>query len=337
MTARILIIGAGAIGGVTAARLTRAGQQVTVLDANAEHVRLMTDPGLVFDELGVTSTVPISAVTEAAQLHERFDFALTTLKAPFLEAAVSPLVERDLVDTYVSCGNGLVQDRLEALVGPSRMLIGIVEWGATNVGPGHVAQTTVAPFVIGEIDGSVTDRVGRLREVLVHAADVRISEHVFGQVWSKLLLNSTFSGLGAVAGMVYSDVVALPRGADLAFALWAEGYAVAEAAGVLLDDVAGVHPSRLLVRSPADRPDAESALTELMARLGPTKASMLQDLERGARTEVDVINGGVVRQAERFGLAAPLNTAIVEIIHQCEAGEGTPGADNVSALAELLP
>ena len=316
MTARILIIGAGAIGGVTAARLTRAGQQVTVLDAYAEHVRLLNDPGLVFDELGTTSIVPIRAVTDATQLEGRFDFALTTLKAPFLEAAIPPLVDQDLVDTYVSCGNGLVQERLEALVGPSRMMVGIVEWGATNIGPGHVAQTTVAPFVIGEIDGSVTDRVTRLEEVLLHAGDVRVSEHIFGQVWSKLLLNSTFSGLGAVSGMVYADVVAQPGGVDLAFALWAEGYAVAEAVGVTLDDVAGVHPSRLLVRSPADRPGAETALAELMARLGPTKASMLQDLERGARTEVDVINGGVVTQADRYRLPAPLNAEIVRMVHE---------------------
>ncbi len=337
MTARTLIVGAGAIGGVTAARLTRAGQDVTVLDANAEHVRLMVDPGLTFEELGTTSIVPIDAVTSAAELTGRFDFALTPLKAPFLEAAVSPLVERDLVDTYVSCGNGLVQDRLEALVGASRLVIGIVEWGATNLGPGHVAQTTVAPFVIGEIDGSITDRIERLRDVLLHVGDVRVSEEIFGQVWSKLLLNSTFSGLGAVSGMVYADVVAQPYGTDLAFALWAEGYGVAQAVGVHLDDVAGVHPDRLLVASPADRARADAALDELMARLGPTKASMLQDLERGARTEVDVINGGVLAQAERHARPAPLNARIVEMVHECESGGRQPGAANLAELAALLP
>ena len=81
MSARILIVGAGAIGGVTAARLTRAGQQVTVLDANAEHVRVMVDPGLTFEELGSTSVIPIDAVRSATELSGRFDFALTTLLA----------------------------------------------------------------------------------------------------------------------------------------------------------------------------------------------------------------------------------------------------------------
>ena len=334
MTTRTLIVGAGAIGGVTAARLARAGQDVTVLDANVEHVRIMNDPGLMFDELGETSVIPITAVADASQLVGRFDFALTPLKAPFLEAAVTPLIERDLVDTYVSCGNGLVQDRLERLVGRPRLLIGIVEWGATNLGPGHVAQTTIAPFVIGEVDGTITPRIEQLRDVLLDAGEVRISDYIFGQVWSKLLLNSTFSGLGVVSGLVYADVVAQPVGIDLAFSLWKEGYDVAMAAGIDLDDIAGVYPDRLVVRTAGDRVAAETALAELMARLGPTKASMLQDVERGARTEVDVINGGVVAQAQRLGLTAPLNARIVQMVHECEQGLRQPRVANLTELTQ---
>lgn len=337
MSTRILIVGAGAIGGVTAAHLTRAGHDVVVLDANTEHVALIRDPGLTLDERGTTSIVPLASVASAGELTGRFDFALTTLKAPFIESALTPLVKGDLVDTYVSCGNGLVQDRVEALVGRDRLLIGIVEWGATNVGPGHVAQTTVAPFVIGEIDGTDSDRLQRLASVLRSAGEVRVSQAIFGQVWSKLLLNSTFSGLGAVSGLLYSGVVAEPDGEDLAFALWAEGHAVATAAGVVLDDVAGIHPDRLLVRTPADRPAAEVALRELMARLGPTKASMLQDLERHALTEIGVINGGVVAQAEKFGLDAPFNRCVVGLVRECESGARSPCPENLDEVRLLLP
>jgi len=336
MGARVLIVGAGAIGGVTAAQLVRAGQQVTVLDANREHALRLNSPGLAIDEGGTTSVVVIDAVSEASDLIGRFDFAFTMLKAPFIEAALTPLVEMDLVDTYVSFGNGLVQQRVESVVGPERLLIGIVEWGATNLGVGHVAKTTTAPFVIGEIDGSISPRLIKLGETLANAGEVRISENIFGQVWSKLLLNSTFSGLGAVAGMVYSDVVAQPGGVDLALAVWAEGYAVAMASGVVLDDVAGVHPKRLFITNPGDRQVALEALKELMLRLGPTKASMLQDLERQARTEIDVINGGVVSQAKKVGLPAPLNQGIVDIVRECERQERQPGPNNLIDLRSLL-
>ncbi|MGH3318539.1 MAG: ketopantoate reductase family protein, partial [Nocardioidaceae bacterium] len=82
VNARVLVVGAGAIGGVTAARLARSGVEVTVLDANPEHVRAMRSPGLRYDELGDESHVPLDAVQQADDLRGRFDFALVTLKAP---------------------------------------------------------------------------------------------------------------------------------------------------------------------------------------------------------------------------------------------------------------
>ena len=335
MTDRILVVGAGAIGGVTAAHLARAGHDVMVLDANTEHVRLMNSPGLRFDELGETSIVPITAVDKPADLPGRFSYALVTLKAPYLDVALSPLVAGDLVDTYVSLGNGLVQNSVEQIVGPDRLVIGITEWGATNLGPGHLAQTTVAPFVIGEADGSDSQRIEKLRDILSAAAEVRISPRIVGQIWTKLLLNSTFSGLGAVSGMLYREVVAEPLGRELAYRLWTEAYDVADAAGIELDEIVGVQPDRLVVRSGADLEHADAALRILMDRLGATKASMLQDLERGAITEVDVINGGVCSLAQKAGVTSPLNARIVELVHDCERGSRAPGRATLEALAEV--
>src|ERR671911_455160 len=128
--ASILVIGAGAIGGVTAAKMEGGVRRVNVLDAHA-------DP---------------------SDFEDPFDFALVTLKAPHLEAALDPLVERGLARTFVSLGNGLVQDRIAAIVGTENLIVGTVEWGATNLGAGHLAQTTDGPFVIGEPDGDTKVR-----------------------------------------------------------------------------------------------------------------------------------------------------------------------------------
>jgi len=334
MTERILIVGAGAIGGVTAAHLTRAGHQVTVLDADPVHVEAMRDPGLLFDELGTESRIRIDAVDSVERLDGRFDYALVTLKSLHLEAALAPLVKHDLVDTYVSLGNGLVQDVVEGIVGGDNLLIGIVEWGATNIAPGHLRQTTTAPFVVGEADGSTTRRVDRLATILADAAPgTRVSPAILGQVWSKLLVNSTFSGLGAVSGGLYADVAGHPRGREVALRVWAEGYRVATAAGIALDRIFDIDPRELALLDDADRPAAEAALATVMSHVAPTKASMLQDLERGARTEVDVINGGVVATAERLGLDAPFNREVVAIVHEYEQGHGRPGPDAFDRLA----
>ena len=333
--ASVLVVGAGAIGGVTAAKMKGKVRRVTVLDADREHVERMRDPGLLLVDLGEEKRVPLDAHADPADLEGPFDFALVTLKAPHLEAALGPLVERGLARTFVSLGNGLVQDRIAGIVGNENLIVGTVEWGATNLGAGHLAQTTRAPFVIGELDGETRERTRLLAEALETVADVRITENISGQVWSKLLVNSSFSGLGAVSGLLYREVVADPDGREAALAVWREGYDVGMAQGILLDEVLGVPAESLVVRSPEDRQRADEALEVAMGYAGATKASMLQDLEKGAKTEVDVINGGVVESGREYGVETPLNEHVVELMHAMERGERRPGRDALEELQAL--
>ena len=333
--ASVLVVGAGAIGGVTAAKMKDRVRRVTVLDANREHVERMRDPGLLLVDLGEEKRVPLDANADPADFEDPFDFALVTLKAPHLEAALTPLVERGLAQTFVSLGNGLVQDRIAAIVGDENLIVGTVEWGATNLGAGHLAQTTQAPFVIGEPNGETRERTQLLAEALETVADVRITENISGQVWSKLLVNSSFSGLGAVSGLLYREVVADPDGREAALAVWREGYDVGMAQQITLDKVLGVPAESLVVRGPEDRQRADEALDVAMGYAGATKASMLQDLERGAKTEVDVINGGVVQKGREYGVETPLNARVVELMHAMERGERRPGRDVFEELQAL--
>jgi len=244
-------------------------------------------------------------------------------------------VERGLARTFVSLGNGLVQDRIAAIVGDENLIVGTVEWGATNLGAGHLAQTTRGSFVIGEPDGETKNRTRLLAEALGTVADVRITENIGGQVWSKLLVNSAFSGLGAVSGLLYREVVADPAGQEAALAVWREGYDVGMAQEITLDEVLGVPAESLVVRRPEDRQMADEALEVAMGYAGATKASMLQDLERGAKTEVDVINGGVVDRGREYGVETPLNARVVELMHTMERGDRRPGRDVFEGLQAL--
>ncbi len=334
--ASVLVVGGGAIGGVTAAKMSGAVRRVAVLDANEEHVARMREPGLVLDELGEERRVRIEAHADPAGLEEEFDFALITLKAPHLEAALGPLRERGVAKTFVSLGNGLVQDRIARLVGQENLIVGTVEWGANNLGPGHLAQTTRAPFIIGEPDGSVRDRTRLLAEVLGTVAEARLTENIHGQVWSKLLVNSTFSGLGVVSGLLYGEIADDPTGREAAYGLWREGFDVGRAQNLELEEVLGVPAEALVVRDPEDRQGADEALGVAMGHVGATKASMLQDLERGIKTEVDVINGAVVQKGREHGMETPLNARVVELVHAMEKGERRPGRDVFDRLRELV-
>jgi 2-dehydropantoate 2-reductase len=315
--ASVLVIGGGAIGGVTAAKLTGSVRRVVVLDADEEHVARLND-GLRLDELGEERTVRVEAVTRT---HEAFDFGLITLKAAHHEAA---LRGQEGIDCWVSLGNGLVQDRLAALVGEDRLVKGIVEWGATNKGPGHLAQTTEGPFVIGP----PSPRVERLAEVLSPAAEVKISDDIDSVIWAKLLVNSVFSGLGAVCGETYAEVVAHPEGREVALRMWREGYEVGRAQGLHPGTVLGVEASALAGGD-------DHALDEAMRGHGATYASMLQDLERGVPTEVDVIVGAVVERGAEHDVPTPLHERVTALIHAAEHGERSPSPDALSELAAL--
>jgi 2-dehydropantoate 2-reductase len=333
--ASVLVVGAGAIGGVTAAKMTGEVGRVAVLDASEEHVERMRGEGLLLNDLGEERQVRIDAHTDPAELDGPFDFALITLKAPYLKSALEPLLQRGLVETFVSLGNGLVQERIANIVGERNLIWGTVEWGATNLGPGHLAQTTRGHFVIGEPEGKVWERTRLLAEALGAVDEVRVTENIRGQVWSKLLVNSAFSGLGAVSGLLYRDVVYDPDGREVALALWREGYDVGLAQNLKLEDVLGVPAESLVVRGAQDRERADEALEAAMQQAGATKASMLQDLERGINTEVDVINGGVVQKGREHGVGTPLNSRVVELVHAMERGERRPGRDVFAELREL--
>jgi 2-dehydropantoate 2-reductase len=214
------------------------------------------------------------------------------------------------------------------LVGPDRLLSCIVEWGGTNLGPGRVVRDTIAPMVVGELDGSERPRTQLLARCLEAVGDVRLTRNVRGQIWSKLLVNSAFTGLSAISGLRYGGVAQHPDGRAAVYAIWAEGFAVAWAEEVTLDRVLDVEPRELI-----DRDDA--ALERMMAIAGNTKPSMLQDLEQGRPTEVDVVNGGVAQRARAHRIATPYNDRVVELVHAMERGERAPAPRELTELVAV--
>ena len=304
----MLVVGGGAIGGITAAGL--AGSEVVVLDADRAHVAALRSPGLRYAFAGREHVVALDAVSSVSELSGAFDFALIAVKAPVHAVALPPLVARGGIDTFVSMGNGLIQDGLAALVGGD-LVACIVEWGGSNVGPGRLARDSGGGFMVGELDGVVRPRTRLLASVLSPVGEARVTANVRGMIWSKLLINSTFTGLSAVSGLRYGGVAS--AGPDAVFALWAEGLAVARALGVSLEHV---HVDPYAFDAPA--------LERLMVSLAGVRPSMLQDLDAGRATEVDVVNGGVASAGRSVGVPTPCNDAVVALVHAMERGEHAP-------------
>ena len=327
--ASVLVVGGGAIGGITAAKLAGTVRRVVVLDADERHVALLREPGpdLRGGRRAAHRRARRGRLARPARRRVR-------LRAGRGQVAVPPGGARAAgrarpgIDAFVSLGNGLIQDRMAQLVGADRLLSCIVEWGGTNLGPGRVVRDTIAPMVVGELDGSERPRTQLLARCLEAVGDVRLTRNVRGQIWSKLLVNSAFTGLSAVSGLRYGGVAQHPDGRAAVYAIWAEGFAVAWAEEVTLDRVLDVEPRELI-----DRDDA--ALARMMAIAGNTKPSMLQDLEQGRPTEVDVVNGGVAQRARAHRIATPFNDRVVELVHAMERGERAPAPRELTELVAV--
>jgi 2-dehydropantoate 2-reductase len=306
---RILVVGGGAIGGITAAQMAA---DVVVLDANEAHVAALRDPGLVYEEEGTERHAVLAAVSSVDQLEGDFDFALVAVKSPLHHVALEPLVARGGIGAFVSMGNGLIQDRMQGIVGEGNLLACIVEWGGSNVGPGHLIRDSLGGYMVGELDGTITERVKTLAAALEPVGRTRVTDNVRGMIWSKLLINSTFTGLSAVSGLRYGGVG--EQGPEAVFALWAEGVEVGDAQGLALERIHDVEAHGF----------GPEGLATMMHHMYNVRPSMLQDLDAGRDTEVDVVNGGVAAKGRELGIATPCNDAVVDLVHSMERGERSP-------------
>jgi 2-dehydropantoate 2-reductase len=327
---RILIVGAGAIGGITAALMQPHVDRVALIGPDRESTDLLREPGLQLERRGEVSRVRLEAHRSAATVDGEFDFCLIAVKAPALEAALEPLVARGGIKTFVSLGNGLVQDRIAEMVGHERLIAGTVEWGATNLGPGHVRQTSENPFVIGELDGSVRPRTERLLEALATFSPARITTNITGALWSKLILNSALSGMSVVGGCDCAEVITHPAGRVALRRLWAESYELGVSQDLELEPILGMEPGAIAASDPTVY---EPALKRALEQSGRARASMLQDIERGRLSEVDVINGVVVARAERLRRAVPCNSRVVDLVHSFERGALAPSTELFADVA----
>ena len=129
----------------------------------------------------------------------------------------------------------------------------LVEWGGQNLGPGRIVRDTEGPVVVGELDGEERPRTRLLAEALGLAGETRITRNARGMIWSKLLVNSAFTGLSAVSGLRYGGVAEHPAGREAVLGLWREGYDVGRAEGLELDRVFDMEPEEMLADGPRGR------------------------------------------------------------------------------------
>ncbi len=302
---KICFLGSGALGSAIGGSLAEAGADVILVDAWTAHVDAMNRDGLTLREGGVDRKVKVRAATSTAGLGP-VDLVIVLVKSQHTREAIGAAGALVGPDTAVmSLQNGMGhEDILAEAVGREHVLAGKTYKGGVLLAPGHViAGVKGKETIIGELDGRVTERVTRIADAFIRAGlAVTVSANIMGTMWDKLLINVATGALAGITRLPYAGLYAVPEVKACALAAVAEGMAVAKAAGVTISYT-----------------DPEGPWLKAAEGLPPEfKTSLLQSLENGSRTEIDFINGSVVRCGAKCGVPTPVNQALVACVKGIE-------------------
>jgi 2-dehydropantoate 2-reductase len=304
---------------------------VTLVEPFQEHRDRITR-GAFIDGVRGEMTVPLNAV-EAKDLKGSLDLVLFTVKTPYTRAAlddIKPYVGSDTL--IVTLLNGISEDTIASVFGPERVMGCVVGWGATNVGPGHLTQTSEGKFTLGELDGSMTDRLNTVKGVLDNITETLLTDNLYGHRWSKLSINCLI-GSCSILGLTVGEALAPERNKKVFIELVAEVIRTAEACGVKVEKFEGVVDPTIFTATDEKGIERSMQILDMMAAVaGNIYPGPLQDIEKGLKTEVDYITGYCVDRAQEKGVPVPINTTARDLIKKMETGDLIPSPDNIALL-----
>ena len=336
---RNAIYGAGSLGTVLGAFITKNGGQVDLINRNKAHVNILNEKGAHI--IGtVDMTVPVKAITPD-EMEGKYDVIVLLTKQLFNKDVVTMLKEFLSDDgVIVTLQNGIPEPGIAEIVGANHTMGCAVEWGAALIEPGVcelTSETDSLSFHMGKLEGITDAQFKMVKDLLELMCPVHEEENLMGARWSKLLINATFSGLGTVAGGVFGDVSEDKEGKKIAIRCMKECIDVGHAAGVEFAPVQGKNITALFYyTNPIKRAIGQLLIPIAMKKHRLIEPSMLQDIKHGKPCEVDAINGVVCEFGKKYGVKTPINDRIVEVIKKIQAGELEASKANFALFKDLL-
>ncbi len=321
---KIAVVGAGAIGGVTAALMTKAGWDPILVCKHADTLAQVTSPGLVVTRLGETHTVPVRGVLTIAELPRDLDIVFHATKANDCVAVARELLpylhEASIV---VSMQNGISEDALAGVLGRERVAGCVENLAVTLKGPGEIDVTSEGEFILGHIDHKQDERIKLIQPMLDAVQPTRISDNIMGELYAKLMFNACINALTAINGVSLGKLLAVRKIRSVFIALMQETLRVADAVGIRLAPApGGLNLRKLLTgRRLWNQFKRHLILCIVGIKHGRIRPSTLQSLERGRPTEIDYLNGYICDRAAEHAIPVPVNQAVVTMVKEIEAGK----------------
>jgi len=300
---KIAFIGAGAMGSLFGGRLALAGEEVWLLDIWEEHIRAVKENGVVIATRDGEIVARPRATTTPAEIGSA-DLIIIFVKANDTAAAAQSALKLLGPDTAVlTLQNGYGNaEELARVLGAERVIAGTTAQGSTQLGPGRVMHGGNGETLISELTGPISPRLRQIAAIFSAAGIATYpADNVASLIWGKLLVNVGINALTGITGLKNGQLVDYAETRELVTLAVEEALAVAAATGVELP-----YPA------PVDKVLAVATAT------AQNSSSMLQDLQNSRITEIDAINGAIIREGERLGVATPVNRTLTLLVKTLE-------------------
>ena len=326
---RTMIMGAGSLGIIFGAHMAQAGVDVTLVDVMQDNVDALNSKGARVTG-SVEMCVPVKACTPD-KLEEVFDLVLLLTKQvnnpvsfPYIMAHIHEN------STVVAMQNGIPEVSVAEYFGEKRTLGCPVGLGATWLGPGVSESTSSLERLrnhaceLGELNGEITPRLQAVQTMLEHVGKVHLLTNIWGARWSKLFINSTFSGMSAALNCTYGDVLGNDEALYCAAQIGDELVRVAQAQGIKLEPMQGGNIEDFALVEPVNVQAKRKLYHDVFFPQSKLKASMLQDMEKGRESEILYINGFVSATGKKVNISTPYNDMVVTLVQESQASKVLP-------------
>ncbi len=331
---KIAIYGAGAMGTVLGAYITKAGYDIDLINRNKAHVKALNESGATITGT-ISFTQPVRALTPD-EMTSSYDIILLMTKQKHNKDIVTFLQDY-LAEDGILCTmqNGIPEPGIAKIIGNDRVAGATMSWGATFHGNGH-AELTSQPtkdsltFNIGKY-GDVTEQYfNQIITLLKTMGNVTIEDNFIGARYAKLIINAAFSGLSVITGATFGDIAKHRTSRKIALDIINECIDVADAANIIIEPLQGHDIRRLMYYNNWFKHQISLLILPIaMRKHKDIRSGMLRDIRLGRKTEIRYINGIISDYGDQFNEPTPLNDTVIRLVEEIEKGNLTSSFENI--------
>lgn len=331
---KIILVGPGSVGGTAAVLMKEAGYDISVVCTKEDTAKKISTEGFKLTGAKGDHCVKIPAFSSIDQLTEKYDICIIATKVQPMPMIAEQMLPHIKDDALVVCmQNGIVTERLSKIVGANRTVSVMIGFGATAKSPTEVEMTSTGNFYIGMPKGQSSPKLEYLRKMYDSVLPTKISTDITRELYSKLIINSCINSTCGIAGDTLGVVLDNSKAREVFINIATEGFLVSRAMGLKVPPYNGILDYRFLLIS---KSKPYKAIVKTVFRLfgklkySSVKPSLLQSLEKGQKTEVDIFNGYISEKGKEYGVATPYNDLIVKLIKEIEDGKRKISMDNLN-------